>query len=102
MRVSFFGTRKPKGFEYKPIYWDPEKEERLERQKLAEMLDPDTKLTDENYTPGSIIRASRARRMERTAGMQKSSRVALIRVLIFFLLVGFVIFLMSDLLVGMF
>ena len=33
MRIVFFRTPKPKGFNYKPVYYDPEKEELEERKK---------------------------------------------------------------------
>ncbi|MDD2436331.1 MAG: hypothetical protein PHG27_02600 [Massilibacteroides sp.] len=31
--ISFFKTRKPRKFEHKPIYWDPEKEKKEERER---------------------------------------------------------------------
>ncbi len=101
MKISLFGTRKPKQFEYKPLYWNPEKEEREERQRLAKLLDPDTDMEEEGYVPGSILRASRARRMERSRNVQTSSKTAIIRLVIFFILVGIVIIYLSDLFVKM-
>jgi hypothetical protein len=30
---SMFGTRKPRAFKHVPIYWDPEKEDRIKQEK---------------------------------------------------------------------
>jgi len=35
----FFNTRKPNGFDYKPMYWDPEKEEREKLHKRLEAIE---------------------------------------------------------------
>ncbi len=36
MKISFFHRPKPRQFDYKPRYWDPEKEEEEERKKRIE------------------------------------------------------------------
>ena len=38
---TFFGNRnKPRPFNYQPIYWDPEKEEREKREKPEDFRSP--------------------------------------------------------------
>lgn len=36
MKIVFFRRPKPKQFDYKPIYWNPEKEEQEERRRRIE------------------------------------------------------------------
>ncbi len=55
MRLTLFKLGKPRGFNYKPIYYDPAREEREERRR--EVLGPDAESTPEGeYKPGDIIR----------------------------------------------
>lgn len=39
MKFTFFRTSKPKAFEYKPLYYDAEKEEREQRKKELRLDD---------------------------------------------------------------
>ncbi len=89
--------RKPRKFEYKPFYWDEEAELREERRKARELADPNYKAEeDEEYRPGSRIRAQRLRRMRESEKMQSKSGRTLIRTLIFVVLLGAMIFLLAD------
>ncbi len=91
-----FGSRKPRQFSYKPLYWDEEKEEREARRKEREISDPSFVYKEEEYVPGSIIRAARARRMKNAQVTHKKSGVTLVRTLIFVVLIGLIIFLFAD------
>ncbi len=54
---NMFGSQEHRVFNYKPIYFDPEKEERKRRfGQVDGTLDKEMK--DENYVPGSYIRGS--------------------------------------------
>ncbi len=39
MRIRFFRTQPPKGFDYKPVYYDEEKEKQAERLRMLEGVD---------------------------------------------------------------
>ncbi|MEG1554191.1 MAG: hypothetical protein RRZ64_04035 [Rikenellaceae bacterium] len=56
-------TRKPRQYSYKPIYFDPEKEEREERRR-ASLSNAEQ---DAHYVPGSLIQASRRSRIMGTS-----------------------------------
>ena len=51
--------RKPRQFSYKPVYYNPEKEERDARRRISE-AEVDA---EKNYVPGSYLRASRKGRI---------------------------------------
>ncbi|MFY9116287.1 MAG: hypothetical protein WBK97_00065 [Bacteroidales bacterium] len=58
-RISFFRTPKHRVFNYKPIYWDPEKEEFEERIKRTRAtVAARKKDEDKPYIPGGSIRGS--------------------------------------------
>lgn len=88
--------RKPRGFSFKPAYWDQDKEERQERRKA--ILGDDYVEGDNSYRPGSLIRDSRMRRMRSASGVQRRSRSTLIRVALFVGLVACALYFMTDLL----
>lgn len=80
--------RKPRQFSYKPIYFDPEKEEREERRRASE----ESAEAEKNYVPGSLIHAARRSRIMGT-GKKASSiesadkqRRIIIRLAIFLIL----------------
>ena len=52
---GFFGSQQHKVFNYKPRYYDPEKEER--RKKFGH-VDGSIKQQDKHYVPGSYLRGS--------------------------------------------
>jgi len=86
--------RKPRGFEYKPRHFDPEAEEREARRRA--ILAEDYKEGDPAYTPGMLIRDGQLRRMRTANRAQKQSKVMLIRVLIFLVLMGAIFILAAD------
>lgn len=89
--------RKPRQFSYKPVYWDEEKELRDEIINSARLRAADYKPGDEDeYVPGSIIRAKRLRRMKSTQKMQGRSGSTLVRVMIFLLGLGAVFYFLAD------
>ena len=54
---NMFGSQEHRVFNYKPIYFDPEKEERKRRFGQVDGT-ADKEMKDENYVPGSYIRGS--------------------------------------------
>ncbi|HHV04020.1 MAG: hypothetical protein WCQ69_06260 [Bacteroidales bacterium] len=80
-RISFFSTPKHRVFNYKPIYWDPEKEEFEARVRRArEKVASQKKDEEKPYVPGSSIRGSFSKRHEVERRYPK--RQKLIRVII--------------------
>ncbi len=55
MKVRFGYTAKPRKFEYKPRYYDPEKEAKEKRRD--ELLGPKAGPSGREYVPGEIIRS---------------------------------------------
>lgn len=87
-------TTKPREFNYSPIYWNQEAEERAARRRE---LRPDEQTTsDEQYEPGSMIRESRIRRMRHAEQTHSKSRVPIIRAVIFLGLVVAVLYIMTT------
>ncbi len=63
MKIVMFKRAKPRGFNYKPIHFDPAKEAREQRKK--ELLGADYTAPDEEgreYTPGQYLRSGGIRR----------------------------------------
>ncbi|MCD8186968.1 MAG: hypothetical protein LUD68_11235 [Rikenellaceae bacterium] len=62
MKFSFFNTRKPRQFDYRPRYYDPAQEEREARKR--ELLGEDYQPAEgeQAYKPGQYIRQMRIRR----------------------------------------
>ena len=70
MAALFFNQRKPRGFNYKPRYYDPDAEERENRKKIvlgdkyrspAQRTADATRaaggaIPDDNYVPGTYLR----------------------------------------------
>lgn len=84
--------RKARVFNYTPVYWDKEREEREERRRA--ILGDDYDKGD--YQPGSMIRENRLRRMRTSARTQRASRSTLMRVAIFVVLIFFALYYMTD------
>lgn len=60
LKFTAFKTKKPRQFEYKPRYYDPEKEARDKRK--AELLGPDAEgILEGEYKPGQYIKANMMR-----------------------------------------
>ncbi len=73
MKIVMFKRAKPRGFNYKPIHFDPAKEAREQRKK--ELLGADYTAPGEEsreYSPGQYLRSGGIRRS--TSGI--SSRLA--------------------------
>ncbi len=64
--IKFFDRQKPRGFNYIPRHYDPEKERR--EQRRLELLGPDApsvrrnQKANEEYVPGRMIRQAQAER----------------------------------------
>ena len=72
--MSFFSPykRRANSFNYRPRYYDPDREER--EQRRAELRGERSDDTEE-YTPGKYIRTQRAARAERRAKDEGGSRM---------------------------
>ncbi len=84
---SAFKTRKPRDFDYRPRYFDPEKEAREERRRevLGEKAFDDG---DKEYKPGMYIGELRMRRGIIADRRQRAkSRAGSMRLVIFIVLV---------------
>jgi len=69
MRIVFFKRPKPRQFDYKPIYWDEEKEELEERRKRIERAGREK--TDKEIRDDLKIDIDRKWRRNRSSGGQK-------------------------------
>lgn len=78
---GFFGSQEHRVFNYKPRYYDPEKEEL--KQKFGAV---DGSLDKEGYTPGSYIKGSfRDGNYQRTRNASKAqSIIGIVGLLLFF------------------
>lgn len=82
-----FNSKKPRQFNYKPRFYNPEEEERERRKRFSD-IDIDAK-KDEKYIPGSIVRQGRIERM--TISEQEKAlknRSSMIRLVIFMVLLA--------------
>lgn len=96
--LSFLPFRaKPRQFNYKPIYFDPDKDAREERKKQVLGIDAYRRLnpdgTEKEYIPGEFIRELKIRRgvvsnKDRVSKMRTSA----IRMLILIALAGILVF----------
>ena len=92
-------TRKPRQFEYKPRYFDPEQEAREARKR--EVLGADYQKAYENcddqeHKPGETIRLRRGIIAERQRAVQQKNRSNITRLLIvLMLLILFILWLYS-------
>ncbi|MCH5305902.1 MAG: hypothetical protein J1E79_05420 [Rikenella sp.] len=92
--LGFSGLgRKPRQFEYKPLYWDPDAEEREARRRM--ILGED--YAEGEYQPGMYIRERRLLRMQEhdRDRAERSKRVA-IRTVLFLGGVVVVLYLMFN------
>ena len=86
----FFKLHKPKQFEYNPIYWDPEKEEREERIRQIKHEMGLEIPTDPNRTTikrGSFRQASKKTKVKAT----RSSNIRLVIILAVLLFLAYLI-----------
>jgi hypothetical protein len=84
MNIFFFKRPKPRPFNYKPIYYNPEKEEAEERKKALDAL--------QDRDPREHMRAEIRRKwkVERKAADKKSD---ILRIFFYMFLAGFSIYL---------
>jgi hypothetical protein len=88
----FFKLHKPKQFEYNPIYWDPEKEEREERiRRIKQEMGVDE---EGSSMQRSSIRRGSFRQYKRNAKVRasRSSNIRLIIILAVLFLLSYLIF----------
>lgn len=86
---SFFKLPKPRKFDYKPLYYDPVKERRQERNRQIERelgLDKDKKYVSRIYH--GIFRDQ----IKRNLKTERSSNIRLIIIFIILLLLAYLIF----------
>jgi len=84
MKLIFFHRPKPKQFDYKPIYFDKEKDEREQRKKELGISDSNDK--------SILFRGDLQRRWKKDRANQKSQQ-SKIRFLIYLLLIIFTVYL---------
>jgi hypothetical protein len=84
MQIVFFKRQKPRHFEYKPRYYDEEKERREKRQKLID--NPETR--DTSMIKMEIDR--RWRRIDRT----NRAKAKGINLLVYIIIVGLIVYFM--------
>ncbi len=92
--MALFGgnfNRKPRQFEYRPIYYDPEKEERERRRRLmklrqemeqAEGVDSEVEYEEEPVRPGDIIRRRMGADREFRAEMERQRKHRNVRTIV--------------------
>jgi len=94
--MSFNYKRTTREFNYKPVYWDKEKDEREARRRATlSRAELDNNETQE-YIPGSYIRGSSVKRMRSANRENSKSKVGLYRTAIFIVLVFAVMYIMTD------
>jgi hypothetical protein len=94
---GFFKLPQYNVFDYKPRFFDPEKDER--KEKLNEIRKSKGKLAqddDEQSKPGSAIKGSFRSKMTRTSYRTRSSTIRVLVILFALILLVYVIF-VSDL-----
>lgn len=89
-KISFFRTPQHRVFNYKPVYWDPKKEEFEARVKQArEKYSVQKTGKDASYVPGSLIRGSFRKRPELKRGYP--ARQKMIRIVVILLLAALLV-----------
>lgn len=93
MGFAFFKVPQHRVFDYKPRFYDPEKERREQRRRELGLEDDDLN-DDGEYKPGSIIRNSgmKVRHESFSQKMSKQKRQSRFFVLIFIVLLSFVVY----------
>ena len=95
MKFRFFSSQKPRQFEYKPRFYDPEQEEREARKR--ELLGENTHLEEGEYRPGKYIGQMRIRRgiIANREKVQRRQKRTLRSILMLVLLAAFAWWLMN-------
>ena len=80
--LPMFSVPKHSVFEYKPMYYDPEKERREQRRKELGLTGPDN--TETSNSPGALLRAGamRARHESFLQEMESNKRKTTVRRLV--------------------
>ncbi|MEG1635089.1 MAG: hypothetical protein RR141_05835 [Rikenellaceae bacterium] len=82
-----FNNKKPRQFNYKPRFYNPEEEERERRRRLSGIEIDAPK--NEKYIPGSLIKQGRVQRMTITEEEKSlKDRSSMIRLIIFMVLLA--------------
>lgn len=76
MKIVFFKRPKPKHFDYKPIYWDEEKEEAAKRKRRIELAGKEK--TIEEIKAELKFQIDNQWRMQRQAARQKNYTIRLL------------------------
>jgi hypothetical protein len=90
MRIVFFKRPKPRQFEYKPIYWDEEKEEMERRKKRIERAGAEK--TGDEIKEDLRFEIDRNWRRNRSAANQKVNLIRFVVYMAFALVVIYFIF----------
>ena len=82
--ISFFKCPKPRQFNYKPLYYDPKKEEWEEKKRrvLGEEALADEDKKQEKYVPGSYIQKARLNRITAEPEKKQKQNTFIIRFII--------------------
>jgi hypothetical protein len=84
MKITFYKRPKPRQFNYKPLYYDPEKEEAEERKKFLEALNSDD--------PKERMRAAIRRKWKRDSTPAKNP-AGFLRIFFFIMFSAYIIYL---------
>jgi hypothetical protein len=83
MKITFYKRPKPRQFNYKPLYYDQEKEEAEERKKFREGLNSDD--------PKERLRNEIRRRWKRDKAPAKST-TGFLRIFFFVMFIGYILY----------
>lgn len=92
--MIFFSQRKPKAFDYKPRYYDPEKERRDQRRR--ELCGPDAQAPQQEYKPGMYVRNhvrdNRMYRISKDRDRRRNSSLRLAVILVLLVALAYLMF----------
>jgi hypothetical protein len=83
MKIIFFKRPKTRQFNYRPLYYNPDEEEALERQKLKDALS--------SSDPAERMRAQ-IRRRWRTDQKEQASGINIVRIFIYIAFAAFMVY----------
>lgn len=91
---NFFGETEHRVFNYKPRYYDPEKEERRRFFGDHPEAGDDGKKQDEGYTPGKYIsgsfREGNYQRLRRSSSSKAQKIIGIVGLVLFFVVLYFI------------
>ncbi|HOK37099.1 MAG: hypothetical protein WHW07_10355 [Bacteroidales bacterium] len=94
MGFSFFRLPSHNVFDYKPRFYDPEKEERREKLnelRISQGKEPLYDNAEEEYKPGSLIKGNFRPKMKRRSYRDRNRTLRLILITIFLLFMAYII-----------